>query len=73
MSFGLHGYGFPLSVVEVVQPILDTFDPEASGAFARQLAQLALEVVAQIEAGKLQPLQRDQYFTLIDLYITDHF
>lgn len=73
MSVRLHGYGFPRSVEEVVQPILDIFDPEAIGAFARKLAQLALEVIAQIESGELPPQQGDQYFTLIDLYITDHF
>jgi len=73
MSVRLHGYGFPRSVEEVAKPILDTLDPAATGAFAKRLAQFALEVVSQIEGGRLLPKEGDQYFTLIDLYITDHF
>src|SRR5437773_540605 len=73
MKTSLGKYGFSQSVMKVVAPVVEGIDHQNSAALERKIAELSLNVINQIETASITPSVADQYFTLIDLYLTDNY
>jgi len=69
----LKTYGFSKKAEFVVTPIVEAIEQNHIREAEQRLSKLCLDVCDQIEKGILSPKEADDYFTLIDLYVTDNF
>jgi hypothetical protein len=72
MNKRLRSYGFSQDVVKIVSPISEAIEQNRIEDAEERLFDLCIDVCDRIEKGILSPKEADKYFTLIDLYITDH-
>ena len=72
MKRRLKTYGFSEHAMEIVTPIIEAIEQNYIVEAEQILGKLCLDVCDRIEKATLSPKDADDYFTLIDLYITDN-
>ena len=73
MKKRLEQYGFSQKVVATVNPIIESIVKDNMRAIEERICLLALDVCDQIEKKALAYKEADDYFTLIDLCMTDNY
>jgi len=73
MKVELGSFGYPKDVVNIVKPVVESFDENDFFKFAREYSSFTLGICNKIESKELEPATADKYYMLIDLYISDNF
>jgi hypothetical protein len=73
MKKKLGTYGFSKRAMLIVSPVIEAIEQNRIMEAEQMLSKLSLDVCDQVEKGILSPKEADDYFSLIDLYITDNF
>lgn len=73
MKTRLESYGFSKTVVITVEPIIEAIGRNDIKKAEQLLSKLCMDVCDKVEKDCLSPRDGDNYFTLIDLYITDNW
>ena len=73
MKRQLKTYGFSKRAMLIVSPVIEAIEQNHIMEAEQMLSKLSLDVCEKIEKGILSPKEADDYFSLIDLYVTDNF
>ncbi len=71
-STPLESYQFGSDIKKRIRPITDLLDVKRVDEAEIEIARLALQICREVRANSLDPQKGDDYFTLLDIYVSDN-